>query len=94
VNVIDIQPHDDADEGSGHPRHDHESSGQEEVYVPIAGSGEIEIAGERIPIAPGEMVRVAPNVKRKLFPSAEGLRFIAIGGTPGKAYEPPQRLSD
>lgn len=91
INIIDIQPHEDADEGSGHPRHDHMSSGQEEVYVPIAGSGEIEVDGERVPLVQGEMIRLAPNVTRKIFPSAEGIRVIAIGGIPGKAYEPPQQ---
>lgn len=91
VNIFDLQPNPDAEDGTHYPRHDHASSGQEEVYVPIAGSGEIEIEldGERFALAVGEMVRVGPTVQRKLFPSDDGLRFIAIGGVPGEAYEPP-----
>ncbi len=28
------------------------------------------------------------TVKHKLAPGDEGVTFLAIGGTPGKAYEP------
>jgi mannose-6-phosphate isomerase-like protein (cupin superfamily) len=94
VNVIDIQPAPDADNGSGHPVHDHVATGHEEVYVPIAGSGEVDIDGERIAIAPGEMIRIAPEAKRQLIPSSDGLRVIAISGKPGGAYEPPNLRID
>ena len=33
--------------------------------------------------------RVGPGEKRKLVTGAEGARVIALGGTPGKAYEVP-----
>jgi mannose-6-phosphate isomerase-like protein (cupin superfamily) len=70
-----------------YPEHDHEKDGQEEVYLAIAGSGEIEIEGERIELAPDLLVRVGPGVKRKIYPGPEGLQLIALGGVPGKAYE-------
>src|SRR5687767_11506450 len=85
IQVIDMPPNAD-----GYPEHDHGSDGQEEVYVTLLGSGEIEIAGERHPLDVGTMVRVGPGVKRKIWPGADGLRVLAIGGYPGKAYEPPE----
>ena len=32
-------------------------------------------------------VRVGPAIKRKIFAGPAGLRVLAIGGTPGEAYE-------
>ena len=71
--------------------HDHAQDGQEEVYVPMSGSGEIEIDGERHPIEPGTIARVGPGVKRKIYTGDEPMRLIAIGGVPGKAYEPSEQ---
>lgn len=31
---------------------------------------------------------VGPNQKRKIVPGSEGARVLALGATPGKAYEP------
>jgi mannose-6-phosphate isomerase-like protein (cupin superfamily) len=68
------------------PEHDHANDGQEEVYVAVRGSGEIEIDGERHPIDPETMVRVSAGTKRKLYPGDEGMRVLVIGGVPGEAY--------
>ncbi len=70
-----------------YPEHDHEQDGQEEVYLAISGSGQIEIEGERIELTPDLLVRVGPGVKRKIYPGPDGLQLIALGGVPGKAYE-------
>ena len=69
------------------PEHDHGEDGQQEVYVPLSGSGEIEIEGERHPLHPGTMVMVGPGVSRRFFTGDETLRLLAIGGVQGKAYE-------
>ena len=82
MQVIDLPPNAD-----GHPEHQHDD--QEEVYVTLRGSGEIEIDGERVPMDPETVVRVGPSCRRKLWPGGEGMRVLALGGTPGKAYEPP-----
>ena len=82
LQVIDLPPNVDQ-----YPEHDHGDDGQQEVYVPLSGSGEIEIEGERHPLRSGEMVMVGPGIKRKLFTTDEPLRLLAIGGVPGKAYE-------
>jgi mannose-6-phosphate isomerase-like protein (cupin superfamily) len=72
------------------PEHDHSNDGQEEVYIAMRGSGEIEIEGERHPLDPDLIVRVGPGVKRKIYTGEEPLRVLAIGGIPGKVYEPPE----
>jgi mannose-6-phosphate isomerase-like protein (cupin superfamily) len=72
-----------------YPEHDHAESGQEEVFVVMRGGGEIEVDGERHPIDPEVIVRVGPAARRKLWPGPEGMRVLALGGTPGAAYEAP-----
>jgi hypothetical protein len=73
----------------GYPEHDHADDGQEEVYLALRGGGEIEIEGERFPLDPDHLVRVGPGVKRKVWPGADGIRLLVIGGVPGGLYEPP-----
>ena len=53
----------------------------------MRGSGEIDVEGERIPLTPDILVRVGPATKRKVYAGPEGLRLLALGGTPGTAYE-------
>ena len=85
IQVFDFPP------DFGHyPEHDHSQDGQEEVYVVLRGSADIELDGERVPIATGSIVRVESGCRRKLHPGPDGLRVVAIGGTPGKNYERPR----
>lgn len=79
-------------EDSEYPFHDHIDDGQEEVFIPLSGDGEMVIEGrDNLPIAPGEMIRVPPELKRTVRPGPGGIRVLVLGGTPGKAYEPPKR---
>ena len=82
VQIVRLPP-DYAD----YPEHDHAGDGQEEVYMALSGSGQIDVEGERIDLAPDVLVRVGPGTKRKVYPGPDGLSMIAIGGVPGKAYE-------
>jgi mannose-6-phosphate isomerase-like protein (cupin superfamily) len=82
VQIIRLPP-DYAD----YPEHDHAGDGQEEVYMALSGSGQIDVEGERIDLTSDMLVRVGPDCKRKIYPGPEGLSMIAIGGVPGKAYE-------
>lgn len=84
MQVIDLPP-----SYENYPEHDHEHDGQEEVFIALRGSGEIEIAGERHPLDPDHMSRVGPGVKRKVWPGPDGLRLLVIGGVAGKLYEAP-----
>jgi len=84
MQVIDMPPNADQ-----YPEHDHEADGQEEVFVALRGAGEIEVDGERHPLDPETMVRVGPGPKRKLWSGEDGLRVLALGACPGKAYQAP-----
>ena len=71
------------------PEHDHSESGQEEVYLVLRGSCDLEIEGERIELDPDTIVRVGPDTRRKLITGDQPARVLALGGTPGAAYEAP-----
>jgi hypothetical protein len=85
MQVLDLPPN-----ATQYPEHEHSESGQEEVFVVLRGSGEIEIDGERHKLDPERMIRVGPAPKRKLWPGAEGMRVLALGGCPGAPYEAPE----
>jgi mannose-6-phosphate isomerase-like protein (cupin superfamily) len=72
------------------PEHDHSSDGQEEVYLVLRGSAEIEVDGERIPLDRETMIRVPSGVSRKLYTGRDPARILALGGVPGRVYEPPE----
>jgi hypothetical protein len=71
----------------GYPNHKHDADAfdpnQEEVYIPIEGSGRLEADGEVFELRPGMMARVGPDQLRRIVPGGDGIRFIALGGAPG-----------
>jgi hypothetical protein len=75
----------------GYPDHVHdgtvEDANQEEVYIPLEGSGELRAGEERFALGPGVMARVGPDQRRRIIPGEDGIRFIALGGVPG-AFSP------
>jgi uncharacterized cupin superfamily protein len=79
--------------GSGdfYPNHDHADTGMEEVYVVLDGEADFQIEGqsELVHAGPETAVRVGPATHRKILPGPDGVRILAIGGVPGRAYEPP-----
>lgn len=97
ISIVDLDA--GADE---YPEHDHSESGiggqmfakrpqqlgQEEVYVALRGSGTVEADGNRYEIDADHIVRVDPDVKRKIVPGPDGLRLLALGAIPGEAYDP------
>jgi mannose-6-phosphate isomerase-like protein (cupin superfamily) len=83
MNVIEMAPG-----VTNYPEHDHAESGQEEVYVVLEGSATLRAGGQDRRIERGALVRVGPKVKRTWLPGNEGVTLLAIGATPGKAYEP------
>ena len=85
MQVIDMPPNIDV-----YPEHTHADDGQEEVYMVLRGSGEIEIEGERHSLDPGTMVRVAPGIKRKVYTGDDSIRMVIVGGVPGQVYEAPE----
>ena len=83
MNVIEIDAGCDK-----YPEHDHVKDGQEEVYVILRGSATLQAGGENLSLEAGTLVRVGPGEKRKIVPGAGGVTVLALGATPGKAYEP------
>jgi len=97
ISIEEMEP--GADE---YPEHDHSEDGiggemfakrpqqlgQEEVYVALRGSGTLEADGERYPLDQDHIARVGPAVKRKITAGPDGLRLLALGATPGEAYDP------
>jgi mannose-6-phosphate isomerase-like protein (cupin superfamily) len=95
ISIIEMEPGADA-----YPKHDHSPDGlggemfakrpqqlnQEEVYVALRGSGTLEAGGETYRLDPDHIVRVPPEVQRKVIAGEEGLRLLALGGTVGQAY--------
>ena len=95
LSIIEMPPdsteypeHDHSTEGLGPPP---EQLGQEEVYIALGGSGEVEVDGDRYQLDPEHVIRVGPSSKRKLLPGPQGMRLLAIGGVPGEAFDPDWR---
>jgi len=73
---------------NGYPEHDHGADGQEEVYVVLEGSATLHTPdGESWDLVPGTLARVGPRQKRRIAPGSSGVTMLALGGTPGKAFD-------
>jgi mannose-6-phosphate isomerase-like protein (cupin superfamily) len=83
MNVIEIDPGCEK-----YPEHDHLKDGQEEVYVVLRGSATLHSGGRDHLLETGAMIRVPPSERRKITPGPQGATVLALGATPGKAYEP------
>lgn len=75
----------------GYPQHNHDADAfdpdQEEVYIPLDGDATLIADGHEYELRPGLMARVGPAQLRKIVPGPEGIRLLAIGGSPG-AFTP------
>jgi mannose-6-phosphate isomerase-like protein (cupin superfamily) len=58
----------------------HRHGQQEEVYIVVAGAGQVLLDGTLHELHRWDVVRVAPEVVRAFAGGAEGLELIAIGG--------------
>ena len=86
MNVIDMPP----GITDAYPEHDHAEDGQEEVYVTLSGSAELDVEGEKIQLEPSTMVRIAPGTTRTVRTGDEPVRLLIVGGVPGQSYSPPE----
>lgn len=75
---------------SMYPNHDHSHDEQEEVYVALGGRAKLLVGEQEFDLEPGVFARVGPGQQRKLVTAAEGARILCLGGTPGRAYDPPK----
>jgi tetratricopeptide (TPR) repeat protein len=60
----------------------------EELYLVQSGRATFELDGERVDAPAGTFVFARPGVKRTAFAEEPGTTIVALGGTPGRAYEP------
>ena len=70
-----INEHDEVDE-------------DEELYLIQRGRATFELDGERVDAPAGTLVFAHPGVTRTAFAEEPGTTIVALGGTPGTAYEP------
>jgi mannose-6-phosphate isomerase-like protein (cupin superfamily) len=84
MQIFDMPP-----EFSDYPEHDHADDGQEEVYLVLRGTAELEVDGQRFTLDPGCAARVGPGTSRKLYGGPQGARLLALGAAPGKIYSRP-----
>jgi quercetin dioxygenase-like cupin family protein len=67
----------------------HRHARQEEVYVVLEGTLTLIVEGERLEYVVGDVVRVAPEVRRQLVNRGPGmLRLLALGGYVDHQHEP------
>jgi hypothetical protein len=68
---------------------EHDEEGEdEELYFVQSGRARFEIGGDSVDARAGTFVFVRPSVTRTAFAEEPDTTIIAIGATPGKAYEP------
>ena len=77
LNRFDNEP------GQEGKAHDETGSGQEEIYVPVEGSGFIRIGEDEIPLEPGRFVLVTPDETRQVVAGPEGLAYVVVGAVQG-----------
>jgi mannose-6-phosphate isomerase-like protein (cupin superfamily) len=73
---------------SDYPDHDHAKDGQEEVYLVLDGSAQMDAGNETFTLERGVFARVGAGQKRRIVPGPGGVTILALGGIPGKAYAP------
>src|SRR5919197_3159286 len=67
---------------------EHDEKGEdEELYFVQSGRARFELGGESVDAPAGTFVFARPAVKRTAFAEEPGTTIVAMGGTPGKAYE-------
>ena len=71
-----------------YPEHDETRTGQEEVYVVLAGSARLVVGDEAYALEPGIFASVGPEVRRRIEPGEDGVTLLCLGGTPGAAFSP------
>jgi mannose-6-phosphate isomerase-like protein (cupin superfamily) len=68
---------------------EHDEEGEnEELYFVHRGRARFELDGDQVDAPEGTFVFAKPGVKRTAFAEEPETTILALGGTPGQAYEP------
>src|SRR5215471_5833595 len=68
---------------------EHDEAGEdEELYLVYRGRARFELDGEQVDAPAGTLVFSRPGVTRTAFAEEAGTTIVALGGSPGRAYEP------
>jgi tetratricopeptide (TPR) repeat protein len=65
-----------------------EPDSNEELYLVLRGRAVFELDGDRVVAPAGTLVFARPGVRRTAIAEEAETTIIALGGTPGKAYDP------
>ena len=84
IQAFGMNAYKPADDGTLIGEHDEAGSGQEELYIVLDGHATFELDGETVDAPTGTFVFVRPEARRKA--TGDGT-VLALGGTPGEAYE-------
>ncbi|MFB6141554.1 MAG: cupin domain-containing protein [Halosimplex sp.] len=75
VTILELEP------GGKGKEHDHGSEGQEEVYVCVSGTVDVEFADETVTLGENEAVRIDPGETRQIHNRGEErARLVLVGG--------------
>jgi hypothetical protein len=84
IHAFGINAFTPGEDGTLINEHDEAGTGQEELYIVLDGNVTFEIDGESFDAPPGTFVSVGPSSRRKA--TGDGT-LIAVGATPGEAYQ-------
>jgi uncharacterized cupin superfamily protein len=65
-----------------YPEHDHAADNEEELYIPLEGSGTLIAEGQRYPMQRGVLIRVGPSTRRKVVPGPYGMTLLVLSDQP------------
>ena len=73
MNAIRMPPH-----WEHYPEHDHAADNEEELYIPLEGSGTLFAEGQSYPMKRGVLIRVGAATRRKIVPGPEGMTLLVL----------------
>ena len=73
-------------------RHSESASGQQEMYVNLAGRGRIEVDGEDVEFGPRTLIHVAPEAVRQPRAGTDGLTYLCVGASPEPTFRPNNKF--
>jgi uncharacterized cupin superfamily protein len=77
MNAIRMPPH-----WEHYPEHDHAANDEEELYIPLEGSGTLHTEGQTYSMHRGVLIRVGAATRRKIVPGPEGMTLLMLSDRP------------